>query len=299
MLDRLLKGRLDRYRIAVAYTSVTHTVTEAVRRHDCDPPAAHLLGRAIAGAVLTAASLEEGERLNARWAYEGLLRVIVVDTGPDGKTRAFISPPHLSAAADENELYGESGTIQLIRMYGGSIISQGIARADLLDVVEDLNHFLCTSDQIESAMVATIALTSDPERPVRACRGVLLQAMPGCDLYRLQRLRDRLFNQEARQLLTGLEEPPDLPERLFEAVCRGESEPPETVLKPGAPPEFRCSCGPDKMDAVLKALPPADREEILKKNEPVTVACRFCGERYRVTPEQCRQIWNSETTPPH
>ena len=292
MADQLLMGTLEGWDVAVAYALTADTVNEALTRHDCDPAGGHVLGRALTAGVLAAASLGEGQRLNLRWAYEGLLRTVVVDAGPDGATRAFIAPPHLAEAADEGALYGAGGTVQVIRSRKGAVVAHGTTKADLLEPVEDLAHFLCLSDQIESALAVTIALSQDPARPVKLCRGLLLQAQPGCDLMRFQRLRDRLYTPPVRALLGRGDESDSLVENLLRAVAADEQPAPALRLKAAAAPFFRCSCNREKMGAVLRALPYGERMDMVKKNEPVVVNCRFCGQRYELSIADCIAAWN-------
>jgi hypothetical protein len=168
MADQLLMGTLDGWDVAVAYALTADTVNAALTRHDCDPAGGHVLGRALTAGVLAAASLGEGQRLNLRWAYEGLLRTVVVDSGPDGATRAFIAPPHLAEAGDEGALYGAGGTVQVIRSRKGAVVAHGTTRADLLEPVEDLAHFLCLSDQVESALASPSRFPRTPRGP-RSC----------------------------------------------------------------------------------------------------------------------------------
>lgn len=297
MADLLLKGQLIGCNTAVSYAVTTETVAEAVRRHDCDPVAAHVLGRAMTAAILAGSVLGEGERANVRWAYEGTLRNVVVDTGPDGATRAFIAPNHLAGVSDEGELYGAGGNLNVMRTRNGHLLSQSAARADLLEVVEDLNHFLCISDQVESAMVATIALSSDPERPIRVSRGLLLQALPGCDLALFQALRDRIRAPKTLDWMGRPDESDSLVENVLHAITSGICDRALIRLNAASPPVFRCNCGPDKMSAVLRALPYADRMDIVRKNEPLTVSCRFCGRRYTLSIEECIRAWNEAPSP--
>uniref|UniRef100_UPI00356760EA Hsp33 family molecular chaperone HslO n=1 Tax=Pontiella sp. TaxID=2837462 RepID=UPI00356760EA len=71
MNDLLYKGHFKGLDIAFTYTVATAAVNESVVRHDCDPAAAHVLGRATAAGLLAAALLPEQRRLNACWKYVG------------------------------------------------------------------------------------------------------------------------------------------------------------------------------------------------------------------------------------
>ena len=126
MNDLLYKGHFKGLDIAFTYAVTTASVNEAVVRHDCDPAAAHILGRAMTGALLAAAILPEGQRINASWKYAGALKTIVVDAGQDGTVRSLVSPEHLSGFTDTNEgLYGEMGELQVIVTEGADILSSG------------------------------------------------------------------------------------------------------------------------------------------------------------------------------
>ena len=73
MEDYYVKGRIEGLEIAFAYAETTLAVNEIVLMQDCDPVAAHLLGRAITATVLGASLLPVSQRLNVNWKYPGAL----------------------------------------------------------------------------------------------------------------------------------------------------------------------------------------------------------------------------------
>lgn len=294
MADILYKGRWTGGEVAFAYTVTTETVGEVVRRHGCDPVSAHVLGRAMTGAVLAASSLGEGERLNARWAYEGVLRTLVVDAGPDGATRGFVSPTELAEAADAEALYGPGGEVKVMRSRNGQVLASGTARAELSDVVQDLVYFQCVSDQVETGAVVMIHLNPDPAQPVRLCRGLWLHALPGADLVRFDRMRTRLAEGAARDVMSRDAEPDNLLENVLRCAAEGEQGLGAIEYQAAAAPFFRCTCNRHKMGAVLRALPIPDRMDMVKKKEEVVVNCRFCCERYVLTVDDCIRAWNTK-----
>lgn len=290
-MDLLYKGRLEGWDIALAYTVATEASGEAVRRHGCDPVAAHVLGRAIGTALLAAAPLGEGARLNVRWTYGGLLRTVLVDAGPDGAVRGFITPSSLQDAADADALYGAQGQLQVVRSRGGAVLASGTAEARMQDVASDLALFQCVSDQVETAAVVLIALDAREGRPVRVCRGLQLQALPGCDLERFQRVRARLEGPRARDLLGRIEESDSVLDNLAKLLAVDEA-PPRLAYEAMPPPQFRCTCTREKMGGVLRAIPIPERMEIARKKEDVAVSCRFCNTRYTLTLDECIAAWN-------
>jgi len=293
MTDLLYKGHFKGLDIAFTYAVTTQAVNEAVVRHNCDPAAAHILGRAMTGALLAAAVLPAGRRLNACWKYQGALRTIVVDAGQDGTVRGFISPPHLSIYGDaHDELYGEVGELQAIVSNNGQIDSSGTTPISLHDVVNDLAYHYCISDQIETGMSAMIGFAPDPENPVTLCQGWMIQALPNTDLERFDRIRRRMDEPGFRELLGH----DSAAEGYFEQIAKsliGDEGGFEGIQTEACPaPRFECTCSREKMTAVVRSLPIPERMELVKKNEPVGIQCQFCNERYELTIEECIVAWN-------
>ena len=294
MNDLLYKGHFKGLDIAFTYTVCTAAANEAVVRHNCDPAAAHLLGRATAGTLLAAALLPEGQRLNASWRYNGALKTIVVDAGQNGTVRSLISPQQLSDAGAGEALFGEVGELQVIASENRQIRNSGTTPISLHDVVSDLAYHYCISDQIETGMSVMIGFNPDPENPVSLCQGWMIQALPNTDLERFDRIRQRMENSGFRELLGHESES----ESYFEQIARsliGDEEGFEGLHMERCPdPRFECSCSREKMAAVLRSIPIPDRMTIVKRNEPLGINCQFCSERYEMSIEECIAAWNQK-----
>ena len=295
MNDLLYKGHFKGLDIAFTYAVTTAAVNEAVVRHDCDPAAAHVLGRAMTGALLAAAVLPEGQRLNACWKYQGALKTIVVDAGQDGTVRALISPEQLGPLDDAHEeLYGEIGDLQVIISKEGAIASSGTTPISLHDAVSDLAYHYCISDQIETGMSAMIGFNPDPANPIHLCQGWMIQALPNTDLERFDRIRKQMDTAGFRELLGHESESEGYFEQIAKALI-GDELGFEGVQMEACPvPKFECTCSKEKMGAVLRSIPIPDRMTIVKRNEPVGISCQFCNERYEMTIEECIAAWNQK-----
>lgn len=289
--DLLYKGSLTDLRVGFSYCVTTELVNEAVLRHNCDPLSAHVLGRAVSAGVLLSATLSGLERVNVRWKYGGRVRTVLVDTGADGSTRGFVSPVELLNESENlDDLFGDAAELSVIRSEGGRIVNSGTTHSILRDVVNDLTYFLAISDQVETAMTVLIGFNQDDEQPVRLCRGLMLQAMPGTDMEIFEQLRTALDSDEARELLAHDTEPDGLLENVIHALLRGG---PHGSLEYEAapPPRFQCTCSREKMVRVLQALPQSDRSDILDKKENVKINCQFCNERYVMSIDECVAVW--------
>ena len=293
MNDLLIKGHLKGLDIAFSYAVTTKTVNEIVLLHDCDPSAAHILGRALTGALLSAAVLSEGQRLNVCWKYQGTLRTVLVDAGQDGTVRGFISPAQLNLTEnDPNALYGELGDLQVVTSNrDGRVLNSGTAPVPLHDVAKDLAYTHCISDQVETGLNVMIGFNADPENPVRFCQGWMLQALPGTDIERFDRIRSRMDEPAFRKQL-GRE---TTVEALAESLIGGESGFTGLHMEPGPAPRFFCPCNRKKMEAVVRTLPIPERMELVQKKEPVRINCQFCNRHYELSIDECIAAWNRKS----
>jgi molecular chaperone Hsp33 len=293
MNDILYKGHFKGLDIAFTYAVTTHAVNESIVRHDCDPAAAHILGRATTGALLAAAILPEGHRLNACWKYHGALKTIVADAGQDGTVRSFISPNHLSEyeTADAHDgLYGEMGDLQVVVSKDGQIANSGTTPVSLHDAVNDLAYHYCISDQVETGMSVMIGFQPEPETPVQLCQGWMIQALPGTDLERFDRIRKQMDASGFRGLL-GRES--DF-EEIAKALVGDEAGFSGIQMEAHPAPKFQCTCSKEKMSAVLRSIPIPDRMTMVKRKEPVGISCQFCNERYELSIDECIVAWNDK-----
>lgn len=298
MADFIHTGRLEAFNIAFAYGVTTDLVNDIVKRHDCDPVGAHLLGRALCAGVLSAGTLNPGERINIRWNYTGLPKTILVDAGRDGTTRGLISHPQLGKTDDvEASLFGEEATLQVVRTVKGAIRNSGTVSSVLQDVVNDLSYYYSISEQIETEMTIMIGFDADPNHPVQVCRGLLLQALPGCDLEVFQSFRENLHLQEARNLLAHDQVEADSHlENLLTQIAGGQKLGLQLQERPQ--PYFECTCNREKIEAVALTLPESERADIRAQQEGMVLHCQFCRNRYQLSPAECETIWANPSGEP-
>lgn len=295
MNDLLYKGHFKGLDIAFTYAVATNAVNETVLRHDCDPAGAHVLGRATTAGLLASAVLTEGRRLNLCWRYQGGLKTIVVDAGQDGTVRSFISPPQLAGLEDAHEsLYGEMGDLQAVVTEAGRIVNSGTTPVSLHDGVNDLAYHYCISDQVETGMSVMIGFNADPQKPVQLCQGWMIQALPGTDLERFDRIRNHMDEKGFRELLRHESESDNYFETIAKSLVGDEEGFEGVYMEACAPPRFQCTCSRKKMAAVMRAIPIPERMEMVQAKENIRINCQFCNERYELTIEECIVAWNEK-----
>ncbi|MBT3378008.1 MAG: Hsp33 family molecular chaperone HslO [Lentisphaerae bacterium] len=289
--DFLCRGILDDLNIRFSYAVVTDVANDAILAHDCDPLSGHILSRSLCAAVLSAPLLNDGERYTLRWNYSGACKNVVIDVGASADVRGFVNPADLLSRADrEDQIYGESGTVAAIKSTHEQVLNSGTVEAGLLDPVEDLAFFFSLSDQVETGLSALVALAQDVKRPVRLCQGVMIQALPDCDLAAFDDIRGRLRQPDVRGLL---EEPP-LVDNHFELIARALAGDVDGPLGWSSfqshRPEFRCACGREQILQVVRTLPASDIQDQIAKEEGLRITCTFCARVHTVALDELQSL---------
>ncbi len=294
MKDFCKKGRIEGLEIAVAFVDASSAVNEAVLLHDCDPVSAHLIGRAISSAALSASILSNDQRINLSWRYKGALKAIVVDAGQDGSLRATISPNHIAGISDNSEeLYGDIGEIQAVVSANGKVINSGTTPVSLHDVVNDLAYHFCISDQIETSISSLIGFSNNEKAPVSLARGMIIQALPNCDIEVFDRIRLRLEKPETKELLRN-ESDKGIFDKIIKWLIKDEPSYLKHHVVDELPPFFSCTCSLEKMGAVMRSIPIPERMAIVKEGKEISINCHFCRKKYTLTIEDCILFWNQK-----
>jgi len=284
--DDLVRGALEDPALRFSLARTTETVTTGILVHDTDPAAASLFGRCLTAAILLAPQLDGKEKYMIRWEYgEGSIGSILVDVDAEARVRGIPRRKHLSeSAGTERDLYGPEGRVSVLRFEEGRILASGTAPARLLDVVDDLAFFFSTSDQVETEILAGLDFRPDPENPVAGAFGLLLQAMPGCDLSRFEEIRGRLRSPRIRELLRTGAHSGGLLRRLFAALL-DRNEVPGLSFAAAPRPAYVCSCSAGKMKRALSLLSAEELRALAEQEGTPEITCEFCNTRYAFRPE--------------
>ena len=268
MRDFLIRGVAGRAKLRFAVCRSTNAVFQAVVYHDADPVAAELIGDAVTGAALSSVLLGEGEKLSIRWEYPGAAGITLADVNFAGDIRCCPGNPHLvDKVKSRGDLFGAGdGNIAVTRSSDGRILNSGQSAAPLADLSLDLAFFYSAPD---------------PGKPVKVAGGILIQALPDCDLEEFEKVRRRLEGTELEDALSRDVLGVDVWLReVLEELLQADFGESEISWSYGADIGLRCSCSEEKMASALKLLSPEELEAAWSGREELTVQCQFCGRRY-------------------
>jgi molecular chaperone Hsp33 len=291
MKDFLYRGLIKDINVRFAYALTTDVANTAIKKHDCDPITGHVLSRALTSGILCSPTLGDDERASITWQYPGPLKKVLVDFGCDSDVRGTTAVKQLMTQVNsEAEVYGDTGSLSILKSNPKSVVSSGTSEAIMMDVVSDLCYFFSISEQLETDMYIAVGFNQDPQNPVDLCQGVLLQAMPDCDYEALEKMRIVLHSTEFKSLVAQQPENDNYFENVLNELLKDQDEKPEFEIHLCSQPEFKCLCSRAKTKNILKTLGPEDVKDIIAKGDDVKVACHFCSEMYSFTPQEVASV---------
>ena len=295
--DFLLRGIIKKDNIRFSFTETTTTVTEGIKIHCCDPVSALLFGRALTTAVLMAPLLGEKEHYSIKWEYAGTAKGMLADVTEHCEVRGVPFNVDLISAGSQDEIYGYDGQITLLKFKEGQILNSGIAKAGLMEVCGDVAFFMSTSDQIETEIAVASTFNPDPLDPVKIFSGIMLQAMPGCDLELFQEYRLNLQKEETLEIINSKKLPFEIKLwKIMESVI-GDVDSVAELKKNSEleysfaePPVYKCSCSKERMLSAIKLFDKEEIEDIFSNKDFIRVVCHFCNTEYKFKEDEIEEI---------
>ncbi len=268
-----LRGRL------VRLGSVVDTI---VTRHAYPDPVAALLGEAITVAVILAGALKYEGVFTLQTKGDGPVRLMVADVTSAGAVRGY--------AQYDAALLAKVTSPSVPRLLGAGHIAftvdqgehtdryQGIVELQGATLAECAHHYFRQSEQLQAGIKTAIG--RDPASGAWRAGGIMLQRLPahGLDAFAREAQEDGwrramvlMSSSTAAELLAPALPARDLLFRLF------HEDGVRVFDAHGL--AARCRCSRERIERILRQLPPADNAEIVQDAE-ISVTCEFCNTRY-------------------
>jgi molecular chaperone Hsp33 len=281
-----LRGRL------VRLGSVVHTI---VTRHAYPDPVAALLGEAITLAVILAGALKYEGVFTLQTKGDGPVHLLVADVTSAGDVRGYAQydAEKLAKAMGAQQgpsLLGVAPSASVPRLLGAGFIAftvdqgehtdryQGIVELQGATLADCAHHYFRQSEQIQAGIKTAIG--RDPASKAWRAGGIMLQRLPaeGLDAFAIEAQEDGwrramvlMSSSTSTELLDPLLSHRDLLFRLF------HEDGVRVFDAHGL--AARCRCSRERIERILRQLPPADNAEIVQ-DEEVRVTCEFCNTQY-------------------
>ena len=279
MADQLIRGTAADNGIRVVGVVTTKLTQEARDRHNLSSVATAALGRTMASALLISSSMKKQDaRINFQIRSDGPLGGLLVDAGPDGTVRGYVSNPQVELPLNAQGKLDVGGAIGKGFLYVIKDFGHGYPYTSTVELVsgeigDDVTHYLATSEQTPSALVVGVFVNSEG---VSAAGGFLLQILPKAarDEALIAKLETRLGKLSG---FTPLLQQGKSLHDIFNDLLGDEDLHifPETQLV-----RFDCSCTFDRMMGALSMLGKEELQDMIETDGGAEATCNFCGEVY-------------------
>lgn len=256
----------------------------ALAAHDYPPALHRVLGELLAATTLLAASLKFRGSMIVQLAGRGPVRLAVVECDHALALRATAQwdrealaalPPDANLASLAGDAKDARLAISLDPEEGP--LYQGIVALESGSVAALLEHYLATSEQLDSRLALT------------ACggevAGMIVQRLPGSgdrDAAAWEQVSATLAALP-RDALVASDDPTD----VIVAALAGRDV---RVFRPRTP-RFACRCSDERVDQALRIAGRDEVEAALRDDGEVVVTCEYCGKRYAYSPERARALF--------
>lgn len=289
--DALARFVFERSAVRGALVSLDNTCRDILACHPYPPALKRVLAELLAAAALLASTLKFKGALIVQLQGDGPVRLLVVECDAALTLRATAqwgdAAIALPASASLAELAGGPEHCRLaitLDPKDGGPLYQGIVALQATSIASLVEHYLTTSEQIDSRMVLAV----DGHR----VRGLLLQRLPGASAEAeatWSRATAQIDGTAPGELLL-----PGSAETLLTARF------PEVDIRlfSRRPARFACSCSEERVANALRLIGRTEVENILTEQGLIGVTCEFCNRSYTFIADDARALFAGEHAAP-
>jgi len=271
-------------KLSVVLCDCTAAARDLARAHLSGPTASHYLAQALAGvSLLGAETSQDEETVTFRLDCPGPLGGFLVEATAAGTLRGYTKLKILNdfdglGAPKDVQVLGETGTFEIIRSVPGEILASGAVAVGTPDrgdcpgtfVAQGLDAFFAQSLQ-RRVRTAVAAAAGDDGVPVYA-RGALVECPPDGDAAAFGQVAAAFESGAAQKALAAASVSP---RTLLKKLGLPQAE-----LRGTDPISFACRCSAARAEAMLAALPEAERAALPPQ---VDITCHMCGRTWTVS----------------
>ncbi len=288
--DALSRFVFEHTAVRGALASLDVCCRDILACHAYPPALRRVLAELLAAAALLASTLKFNGSLIVQLRGDGPVRMLVVECDAALALRATAQwrddAESLPATTDLATLAGSTARSRLaitLDPKDGGPLYQGIVGLEAASVATLIEHYLTTSEQIESRVV----LATDGDR----ARGLLLQRLPGAGA------ADDAAWEIAAAAASAMTSA-DLLDAPGPAALLGAHFPAADIrlFEPRAA-HFACGCSETRIGNALRLLGRAEVDGILAEQGRVGATCEFCNRQYTLTAAQARALFADDPRP--
>ena len=281
MADKLIRGILGDGIARVFAIDVSGIAEQTRQLHGLRGDAAQLAAEAVVASVVLSGHIKGEERVSLQMQCSQPQAAFICDVDATGGIRARFTPAVVTMEADK----GIQGMLLAIKSMPGRELYRGVTEVDNESISDALTRHLGVSAQVDTVLNISAAL--GPDGSVMHAGGVVIERLPSSTVSELEASAefavtfDPVREMNIQDLLESIDQ------QSLQAI-------PIEVLE-DQPVKWRCSCGQERVEAVLASLPVEEITSMLEEDGKAEVVCHFCNIAYEIGPERLQQMIVAKT----
>lgn len=271
-----------------AFAATTKELVEKARQiHDTSPVITAALGRLLTGGVMMGAMLKgEDDLLTLQVSGDGPVRGMTVTAGSNGTVKGYAVEPQVMLpknAAGKLDVGGAvgRGTLRVIKDMGLKEPYVGQTALQTGEIADDLTYYFAASEQVPSSV--GLGVLMEKNNTVKQAGGFIIQLMPFVGEEVIGALEKNLA---AFSTVTTVLDEGKTPEEMLQQLLAGL----DPVITEKVPCQYECSCSRERMERAIISIGKKDIEEMINDGEAIEVNCQFCGNSYRFSVEELKEM---------
>jgi molecular chaperone Hsp33 len=285
-MDTLVRALTKNGAIRILAVDSTHTVQEAVTRHQTQATSSAALGRTLTATALLAAQLKsDDESITVQINGGGPIGTILCDGNAFGEVRGFVSNPEVlllnetTQKLDVGAGVGRNGMLKVIRNQQLKTDFTGTVELQSGEIGDDFAYYFTVSEQTPSAV--SLGVLVDKDGSILAAGGLLIQLMPSAQEIDVLMAEDVVKNlRPISEMIHDGMRPDQIALALFD----------EVQLMGTQTLNFKCSCSRERMFGALTTIEHEDLDLMINEDKGCEIICHFCNTHYHFTDAELMSI---------
>jgi len=275
MSDSLIRGVIaDHTRfIAVDCTELAEQVRQL---HELTGDAVKLAAEAVVASVFLAAHIKGEERITLQLQGSKPECAFMCDVDAHGGVRARLTPEVIRMP-----YHGRmEGMMMVAKSIPGGEPYRGVTEIKAENIQCALTRHLGSSAQVDA--ILRIGAEVDEDEHVVLAGGVLLERLPASGVPEVEAAAEFAvrFDPIREQAVSS----------IIAALSAGSLEEAPVQVLEERPLKWRCSCGQERVEAVMASLPVAELQAMLEEDGGAEVICHFCNIAYQINSARLQQL---------
>ena len=281
MADSLIRGILGDGVARLFAIDVTGVAEQCRQQHKLRGDAVKLASEAVVASAVLACQIKGEERVSMQIQCSRPECAFIGDVDANGGLRARFTPDVVFIS----EQTGIDGMLLAIKSLPGKELYRGITEIKTEDILSALNRHMGASAQVDNILNISVEISADGA--VTHAGGIFIERLPAAPARELE---------AAAEFVVAFDPIRNIPHREIMRAIRAKSLQGLSIsILKEQPMTWRCSCGQERVEAILASLPVEELTSMLKEDGQAEVVCHFCNIAYQVDADRLEQLIVEQT----